>query len=114
MTTAEMFEQMKTELDDRVAQLRSAMDEMQASCCHAVHTFHEEIERMTEPAPAGGEKPTELTPAGGEKLYTTLEVIQLVQEAVSEEICGLGDDGMLIAYEVERGIIRKLVKEEDT
>ena len=33
MTTAEMFEQMKTELDDRVAQLRSAMNEMQASCC---------------------------------------------------------------------------------
>lgn len=103
MTTAEMFEQMKTELDDRVAQLRSAMNEMQASCCHAVHTFHEEIERMTEPAPAGGEK-----------LYTTLEIIQLVQEAVSEEICGLDDGGMLVAYEVERGIIRKLVKEEDT
>lgn len=103
MTTAEMFEQMKTELDDRVAQLRSAMDEMQASCCHAVHTFHEEIERMTEPAPAGGEK-----------LYTTLEIIRLVQETVSEEICGLGDGGMLVAYEVERGIIRKLVKEEDT
>lgn len=113
MTTAEMFEQMKTELDDRVAQLRSAMDEMQASCCHAVHTFREEIERMTKPAPAGGKKLTKPAPAGGEKLYTTLEIIQLVQEIVSEEICGLGDDGMLIAYEVERGIIRKLVKEED-
>lgn len=103
MTTEEMFKQMKTELGDCVAQLRSEMDKMQASCCHTVHTFHEEIERMTKPAPAGGEK-----------LYTTLEIIQLVQEAVSEEICGLGDDGMLIAYEVERGIIRKLVKEEDT
>lgn len=100
MTTEEMFEQMKTELGDCVAQLRSAMDEMQASCCHAVHTFREEIERMTKPAPAGGEK-----------LYTTSEIIQLVQEIVSEEICGADDGGMLVAYEVERGIIRKLVKE---
>ena len=111
MTTAEMFEQMKTELDDRVAQLRSAMNEMQASCCHAAHTLCKEVEKMTKPAPAGGEKLTEPAPAGGEKLYTTLEIIQLVQEAASEEICGLGDDGMLIAYEVERGIIRRLVKE---
>lgn len=103
MTTAEMFEQMKTELDGRVAQLRSAMDEMQASCCHAAHTLHEEIERMTKPAPAGDEK-----------LYTASEIIRLVQEVVSEEICGLDDGGMLVAYEVERGIIRKLVKEEDT
>lgn len=110
MTTEGMFEQMKTELDDRVAQLCSAMDKMQASCCHATHTLHEEIEKMTKPAPAGGEKLTEPAPAGGEKLYTTLEIIQLVQEAVSEEICGLDDGGMLVAYEVERGIIRKLAK----
>lgn len=98
MTMAEMFEQMKTELDDRVAQLRSAMDEMQASCCHVAHT----LEKMTKPAPAGGEK-----------LYTTSEIIQLVQEAVSEEICGLGDEGIVVAYEVERGIIGKLVKEDE-
>lgn len=103
MTTTEMFEQMKTELDDRVAQLRSAMDEMQASCCHAAHTLYKEIEKMTKPAPAGGEK-----------LYTAPEIIRLVQEVVSEEICGLDDGGMLVAYEVERGIIRKLAKEEDT
>lgn len=102
MTTAEMFEQMKTELDDRVAQLRSAMDKMQASCCHAAHTLHEEIEKMTKPAPAGDEK-----------LYTAFEIIRLVQETVSEEICGLGDETMVAAYEVERGIVRKLVKEED-
>ena len=103
MTTAEMFKQMKTELDDRVAQLRSAMDEMRASCCHAAHTLYKETEKMTKPAPAGGEK-----------LYTAPEIIRMVQEAISEEICGLDDGGMLVAYEVERGIIRKLVKEEDT
>lgn len=102
MTTAEMFEQMKTELDDRAAQLRSAMNEMQASCCHAAHTLHEEIEKMTKP-----------TPAGGEKLYTAPEIIRLVQETISEEICGLDDGGMLVAYEVEREIIRKLVKEDE-
>lgn len=98
MTTTEMFEQMKTELDDRVAQLRSAMNEMQASCCHVAHT----LEKMTKPAPTGDEK-----------LYTVFEIIRLVQEAVSEEICGPGDETMVVAYEVERGIIRKLVKEDE-
>lgn len=48
-----------------------------------------------------------------EKLYTAFDVIRLVQETVSEEICGLGDETMVVAYEVERGIIRKLVKEEE-
>ena len=47
------------------------------------------------------------------KLYTVFEIIRLVQEAVSEEICGLGDETMVGAYEVERGIIRKLVKEDE-
>lgn len=47
------------------------------------------------------------------KLYTVFEIIRLVQEAVSEEICGLGDETMVVAYEVERGIIRKLVKEDE-
>lgn len=46
------------------------------------------------------------------KLYTVFEIIRLVQEAVSEEICGLGDETMVVAYEVERGIIGKLVKED--
>lgn len=46
------------------------------------------------------------------KLYTVFEIIRLVQEAVSEEICGLDDGWMFVAYEVERGIIRKLVKED--
>lgn len=102
MTTTEMFEQMKTELDDRVAQLRSAINEIQESCRCTTQMLHEEIERMTKPAPAGSEK-----------LYTATEIIRLVQETVSEEICGLGDETMVAAYEVERGIIRKLVKEED-
>ena len=92
MTTEELYDWIRNELG-----------EMRALYYEGSHALHEEIKKLTEPAPAGGEK-----------LYTTLEIIHLVQEAVSEEICGLGDDGMLIAYEVERGIIRKLVKEEDT
>lgn len=92
MTTEELYDWMRNELG-----------EMRALYYEGSHALHEEIKNMTGPAPAGGEK-----------LYTTSEIIQLVQEIVSEEICGLGDDGMLAAYEIERGIIGKLVKEEDT
>lgn len=94
----EIISQLNSLIDDHVAQLRSAMDEMQASCCHVAHT----LEKMTKPAPTGDEK-----------LYTAFDVIRLVQEAVSEEICGLGDEGIVVAYEVERGIIGKLVKEDE-
>lgn len=101
MTTTEMFEQMKTELDDRVAQLRSAMNEMQASCYHAAHTLCKEVERMTKPAPAGDEK-----------LYTALDVIQMVQAAVSDAVCGMSrEESTVTAYEIEREIIAKLVQE---
>ena len=55
---------------------------------------------------------TVIEAAHSDKVYTALDVIRLVQEAVSEEICGLGDEGMVVAYEVERGIIEKLVKED--
>lgn len=54
-----------------------------------------------------------ISTSSGDKLYTAFDVIRLVQEAVSEEICGLGDETMVVAYEVERGIIRKLVKEDE-
>lgn len=53
-----------------------------------------------------------ISTANSGKLYTAFDVIRLVQEAVSEEICGLDDGGMLVAYEVERGIIGKFVKED--
>lgn len=46
------------------------------------------------------------------KLYTALDVIRLVQAAVSDAVCGLDDGETLVAYEIERGIIRKLVKED--
>lgn len=103
MTTTEMFEQMKTELDDRVAQLRSAMNEMQASCYHAAHTLCKEVERMTKPAPAGDEK-----------LYTAFDVIRIVQRVVSDELCELDEfDAPEAYYKIERGIIAELVKEDE-
>ena len=46
------------------------------------------------------------------KLYTALDVIRLVQAAVSDAVCGLDDGDTLVAYEIERGIIGKLVKED--
>jgi len=46
------------------------------------------------------------------KLYTALDVIRLVQAAVSDAVCGLNDGETLVAYEIERGIIGKLVKED--
>ena len=47
------------------------------------------------------------------KLYTALDVIRLVQAAVSDAVCGLDDGETLVAYEIERGIIGKLVKEDE-
>lgn len=46
------------------------------------------------------------------KLYTVFEIIRLVQETVSEKNCSLDDGETLVAYEIERGIIGKLVKED--
>lgn len=45
-------------------------------------------------------------------LYTACDVIRIVQAAVSDAVCGLDDGETLVAYEIERGIIRKLVKED--
>lgn len=47
------------------------------------------------------------------KLYTALDVIRLVQAAVSDAVCGLDDGETLVAYEIERRIIGKLVKEDE-
>ena len=50
--------------------------------------------------------------ASGDKLYTAFDVIRIVQAAVSDAVCGLDDGETLVAYEIERGIIGKLVKED--
>ena len=55
---------------------------------------------------------TVIEAAHSDKVYTALDVIRLVQAAVSDAVCGLDDGETLVAYEIERGIIGKLVKED--
>lgn len=99
MTTMEVISQLNSLIDDR----KSLIDDNG----QGDNVYLNDISALTAAIEA-------INAPGGDKLYTAFDVIRLVQEAVSEEICGLGDETMLVAYEVERGIIRKLVKEEDT
>lgn len=94
MTTMRTIEQLKSLLDDRM----SFLGEQGNDYCRDITALSAAIEAIGT--------------ANSGKLYTAFDVIRLVQEAVSEEICGLGDEGIMIAYEVERGIIGKLVKED--
>lgn len=91
MTTEELYDRMRKELE-----------EMRALYREGTNALHEEIKNMTEPAPAGG------------KLYTAFDVIRMVQAAVSDEICGLSASEVAIAYEVERAVVEKMVKEGET
>ena len=97
MTTTEIIGQLGSLIRERKIFLDGTDDE----------TYIDDITALTAAIKAVNK------PASGDKLYTAFDVIRLVQEAVSEEICGLGDEGMVVAYEVERGIIRKLVKEDE-
>lgn len=96
MTTTEIIGQLGSLIRERKIFLDGTDDE----------TYIDDITALTAAIKAVNK------PASGDKLYTAFDVIRLVQEAVSEEICGLGDEGMVVAYEVERGIIEKLVKED--
>lgn len=46
------------------------------------------------------------------RMYTAFDVIRLVQREVSEAACGMCDTELCVAYEVERGIVAELVREE--
>lgn len=51
--------------------------------------------------------------ASGDKLYTAFDVIRIVQAAVSDATLGMGIEmSTVTAYEIERGIVAELVKEE--
>lgn len=95
MTTTEIISQLGSLISERKIFLDGTDDE----------TYIDDITALTAAIEAIGT-------ANSGKLYTAFDVIRLVQEAVSEEICGLGDEGIVVAYEVERGIIGKLVKED--
>lgn len=97
MTTMEIISQLNSLVDDR----KSFIDDNG----QGDDIYLNDIAALTAAIEA-------ISTSSGNKLYTAFEIIRLVQEAVSEEICGLGDEGIVIAYEVERGIIRKLVKED--
>ena len=52
------------------------------------------------------------TPDSG-KLYTAFDVIRMVQAAVSDTVCTMdAEESTVTAYEIERGIVAELVKEE--
>ena len=95
MTTTEIISQLGSLISERKIFLDGTDDE----------TYIDDITALTAAIEA-------ISTANSGKLYTAFDVIRLVQEAVSEEICGLGDEGIVVAYEVERGIIGKLVKED--
>lgn len=98
MTTMEVISQLNSLIDDR----KSFIDDNG----QGDDIYLNDISALTAAIEA-------ISTSSGDKLYTAFDVIRLVQEAVSEEICGLGDETMVVAYEVERGIIRKLVKEDE-
>lgn len=95
MTTMEIISQLGSLISERKNFLDGTDDE----------TYIDDIAALTAAIEA-------ISTSSGDKLYTAFDVIRLVQEAVSEEICGLDDGGMLVAYEVERGIIGKFAKED--
>lgn len=54
------------------------------------------------------------TKGGGDEMkrYTTFDIIDMVQHIVSNEICGMDVEDSAIGYEIERGIVAKLVENE--
>lgn len=95
MTTMKTIEQLKSLLDDRM----SFLGEQGNDYCRDIAALTAAIKAVNKPA-------------SGDKLYTAFDVIRLVQAAVSDAVCGLDDGETLVAYEIERGIIGKLVKED--
>lgn len=89
MTTMENVEYLESAISNCADRIETKID-----------VLHKKIENNKKSAPAGGEK-----------LYTALEIIRLVQDATSNEICGLGAEEASVAFEVERSIIAELVKE---
>lgn len=95
MTTAEIIEQLKSLINKSF--LSSTDDEIYRDDITALKAAIEII-----------------SSASSGKLYTVFEIIRLVQDATSNEICGLGAEEASVAFEVERSIIAELVKEENT
>lgn len=97
MTTMETIEQLKSLLDDRM----SLLGEQGNDYCRDIAALTAAIKAVNKPA-------------SGDKLYTAFDVIRLVQRVVSNETCGMSADDteLCIAYEIERGIVAELVRED--
>ncbi len=97
MTTMEVISQLNSLIDDRKSFIddNGQGDDIYLNDIAALTAAIEAISTLSEG-----------------KLYTAFEIIRLVQETVSEEICSLDDGEAWVAYEIERGIIGKLVKED--
>lgn len=95
MTTMKTIEQLKSLLDDRM----SFLGEQGNDYCRDIAALTAAIKAVNKPA-------------SGDKLYTALDVIRLVQAAVSDAVCGMSrEESTVTAYEIEREIIAKLVGE---
>ena len=97
MTTMEVISQLNSLIDDRMSFIddNGQGDDIYLNDIAALTAAIEAISTSSEG-----------------KLYTVFEIIRLVQETVSEKICSLDDGETWVAYEIERGIIGKLVKED--
>ena len=96
MTTMKTIEQLKSLLDDRM----SFLGEQGNDYCRDIAALTAAIKAVNKPA-------------SGDKLYTAFDVIRLVQAVVSDAVCGMSrEESTVTAYEIERGIVAELVKEE--
>lgn len=99
MTTMEIISQLNSLIDDRMSFLDTAEDA-------GNDAYRNDITALTAAIEA-------ISTANSGKLYTAFDVIRLVQRAVSDEVCAMDASDAAIGYEIERSIIRKLVKEDN-
>jgi hypothetical protein len=97
MTTMEIINQLNSLIDDRMSFLNTEEDA-------GNDVYRNDITALSAAIEAIGT-------ANSGKLYTAFEIIRLVQDVVSDEICGLSEEEVATAYEIERSIIAELVKE---
>ena len=98
MTTMEVISQLNSLIDDR----KSFIDDNG----QGDDIYLNDIEALTAAIEA-------ISTSSGGKLYTAFDVIRIVQAAVSDAVCGMGiEESTVTAYEIEREIVAKLVKED--
>lgn len=98
MTTTEVISQLNSLIDDR----KSFIDDNG----QGDDIYLNDIAALTAAIEA-------ISPSSEGKLYTALDVIRMVQAAVSDTVCTMdAEESTVTAYEIEHGIVAELVKEE--